>query len=470
LYLFPTGTADAPLTRPGGEDLTRNGHSVLTLVTCILASSLAFIDGSVVNVGLPAIGRSLSGDAPELQWLIGGYLLPLSALLLLGGSLGDKFGRRRMLVLGVLLFGVASAACGVAPSLPMLITTRFLQGIGAALLMPNSLAILGSTFAGKARGRAIGIWAAAGAATGAAGPVLGGWLIDAISWRMIFFINLPLVAGSIILALRYVHKDPEGDRPPLDLIGAILATVSLGALTWGLIIGTGRQGWTAPAVAGLGAGLALLAAFVAWEGGKGRDAMMPLSLFGSRSFAGLTLLTLLLYGALGGLLVLLPYVLIETGGYSSTMAGVALLPLPLIIAATSPMLGGVAGRFGARPLLVAGPLIVTAGLLLLVRVNADMAYWATVFPGLLVISAGMACAVAPLTTAVLASVDPVHTGSASGFNSAIARTGGLVATALLGSALASRGGALVENFHAALIVAALACVAAAASAALTDRT
>lgn len=445
-------------------------HPTLILVTCVLASSLAFIDGSVVNVGLPAIGQALGGGAAGLQWLVSGYLLPLSALLLLGGSLGDQFGRRRVMVLGVVLFGLASAACGLAPNLAMLVIARLVQGVAAALVMPSSLAILGATFTGQARGRAIGIWAAAGAATGAAGPVLGGWLIDAVSWRMIFAINLPIAAAAAILAIRYVPEERRNGASSLDWGGATLATFGLAAVTWGLITGAGPQGWAPDAIGAGAAGLLLLVGFVVWEGRLGANAMMPLSLFASRSFVGLTLLTLLLYGALGGLLVALPYVLIQAGGYTSTMAGAALLPLPLILAAASPVMGSVAGRTGARALLVTGPIIVAIGLLLLLRVDATGSYWTSILPALVVMSAGMACAVAPLTTAVLGSVDASHTGSASGLNSAVARTGGLIATALLGSVLASRGVALIAGFHVALVFAAGACVLAAASAAMTRRT
>jgi EmrB/QacA subfamily drug resistance transporter len=452
-----------------GREAAQHARSVLILVTCVLASSLAFVDGSAVNVGLPAIGRGLGGGAAGLQWLISGYLIPLSALLLLGGALGDRIGRRRLLIGGVLLFGLASAACGFAPDLRLLITTRFIQGVGAALLLPSSLAILGVTFEGEARGRAIGIWAAAGAATGAAGPVLAGWLIDLFSWRMIFFINLPIAAGAIAMAIRYVPKDAEGDKSPLDLFGAFLATIGLGGLTWGLIAGTGAAGWSLAAVAGLIVGIALLAGFVLWEGKKAEHAMMPLALFGSKSFIGLTLLTLLLYGALGGLMVLLPYVLIEAGGYSSAMAGAALLPLPLVLAVTSPFLGGLAGRIGSRPLLILGPFVVTIGFLLMLRVDANTQYWTVLLPSLIVISLGLACAVAPLTTAVLASADPRHTGSASGFNSAIARTGGLIATALLGGVLAARDASLIGAFHVAVTAIACASLAASASAILTDR-
>ncbi len=452
-----------------GKEAAHHARSALILVTCVLASSLAFVDGSAVNVGLPAIGRGLGGGAAGLQWLISGYLIPLSALLLLGGALGDRIGRRRLLIGGVLLFGLASAACGFAPDLRLLITARFIQGGGAALLMPSSLASLGVTFEGEARGRAIGIWAAAGAATGAAGPVLAGWLIDLFNWRMIFFINLPIAAGAIGMAIRYLPKDAEGDKSPLDLLGAFLATVGLGGLTWGLIAGTGAAGWSLVSAAGLAAGIVFLAGFVLWEGKKAERAMMPLALFGSKSFIGLTLLTLLLYGALGGLMVLLPYVLIEAGGYSSAMAGAALLPLPLVLAVTSPFLGGLAGRIGSRPLLILGPFVVTIGFLLMLRMEAKTHYWTVLLPSLIVISLGLACAVAPLTTAVLASADPRHTGSASGFNSAIARTGGLIATALLGGVLAARGASLIGAFHAAVIAIACASLAASASAILTDR-
>ena len=429
----------------------------------MLASSLAFIDGSVVNVALPAIERSQGGGTEAVQWLVAGYLLPLSALLMLGGSLGDRYGHRRVLILGVVLFAAASAACGLAPSLVVLIAARFVQGIGAALLMPSSLALLGDTFAGPARGRAIGIWASAGAAMGAAGPVLGGWLVDAVSWRMIFVINIPIAATAVVLACRYVPVDPGGKTLPLDVPGAILATAGLALLTWGLTVGAGQQGWTGPAVAAIAAGVGALAAFVAWEGHRGLAAIMPLAMFGSRSFIGLTLLTLLLYGALGGLLVLLPYVLIKTAGYSSTAAGAALLPLPIIISILSPLAGKVAGRVGPKRLLVAGPLVAAAGFLLMVRIGPDAGYWVAVLPSLAVISIGLSLAVAPLTTAVLGSVDSTHTGSASGLNSAIARTGGLIGTALLGTVLASQGLALVDAFHAAALVAACACVGAAGS-------
>ena len=445
-------------TRPG--ELT--AHPRLTLATCILASSLAFVDGSVVNVGLPALSRDLGGGASGLQWVINGYLLPLTALLLLGGALGDRIGRRRTLILGVLLFAVASVVCGMSPNLANLVAARLGQGVGAALLLPNSLAILSDTFTGEARGRAVGTWSAAGAATAAIGPVVGGWLIDGIGWRAIFLVNLPLAFGAAVLAWRYVAAERTADEGHLDVGGAILATLGLGAMTWGLIVGSGPLGFDGEALALLAAAASLLVGFVVWERRQGDRAMMPLALFSTRSFAGLTLLTLLLYGALGAMLVLLPYILMEASGYSGTAAGAALLPLPLVITIGSPVLGGLAGRIGSRPLLVAGPLVVAVGFLLLLRIGEQTPYWSTVLPGLVVAALGMACVVAPLTTAVLGSVDERHSGSASGFNSAVARAGGLVATSLIGGILAARGSALVDAFHVAVVANVVACIAACA--------
>jgi EmrB/QacA subfamily drug resistance transporter len=433
----------------------------LVLLTTILASSLAFVDGSVVNVGLPAIGRDMDGGPADLQWVVNAYLLPLSALLLLGGALGDRFGRQRLLIIGTVLFALSSVACALAPTLPWLLLARGLQGVGAALLMPNSLAILGGAFSGEARGRAIGIWASAGSITGAAGPLLGGVLIDSIGWRSIFLINIPLAAAAIWLALCVIPNGPRSAKSkPLDIAGAGLATLALGGLTWGLTMGSGKQGWTVLALAGAAAGLLLFLAFLWLENRLGDRAMMPLVLFGSRSFIGLSLLTLLLYGALGGLLVLLPYLLIQAAGYSATLAGAALLPFPLVLTVLSPVMGGVAGRFGPRWPLTIGPIIVAAGLLLMLRISAAGSYWTTILPSMLVISLGMACATAPLTTAVLTSVDARHTGFASGLNSALARAGGLIATALLGAVLIGRGAALISGFHGAAILGALACAAA----------
>jgi len=434
----------------------------LVLTTCILASSLAFVDGSVVNVGLPAIGRSLGAGAADLQWVINAYLLPLSALLLTGGALGDRLGRRSVLIFGVSLFGIGSALCAAAANLGWLLAVRVLQGTGAALLLPNSLAILGAAFAGEARGRAVGTWSAASSAGAAIGPVLGGWLIDSFGWRTIFLINVPLAAAAIAMAVGFVPKSEvgPGKAPPLDARGAVLATLALAGITWGLTLGTGRAGWSMWAVLSIIAGVVLLGGFLWNERAEKDDAMMPLALFETANFVGLTLLTLLLYGALGALLVLVPYVLIEAGSYSGTAAGAALLPFPIIMTASSRAMGGVAGRLGSRIPLSVGPMIVAIGFLLLLRVGAGTNYWNGVFPAIVVMAIGMTGAVAPLTTAVLASVDARHTGSASGLNSAVARAGGLIATALLGGVLAATGPHLFGAFHQAAIACAIACAAA----------
>jgi EmrB/QacA subfamily drug resistance transporter len=437
----------------------KSHHPNFVLATCILASSLSFVDGSVTNVALPAIGKSLGGGAADLQWVINAYLLPLSALLLLGGAAGDRYGRRRLLVGGTALFAIASILCALAPDLNLLLAGRALQGIGAAILMPNSLAILGASFSGEARGRAIGIWASMGAGMAAIGPVLGGWLIDMVGWRAIFFINMPLAAGAIALGMMFVQDSHDRDRPALDIPGGLLATAALGALTWGLTIGSGHAGWTMFAISSVVAGLLLLLAFVGIERWRGEHAMMPLAMFGSASFLGLTLLTLLLYGALGAVMVLLPYLLIQ-GGYSATQGGSALVPVAIVLALLSPLMGKLAGRMGARLPLTIGPLVVAAGFLLELRMGAPTNYWTEVLPAILVISIGMSGAVAPLTNAVLGAVSNRYTGAASGFNSAVARAGGLIATALLGSVLGAKGDSLITGFHTAVMACAIACAGA----------
>ena len=439
-------------------------HPRLILATTVLASSLAFIDGSIVNVGLPAIGKSFGADGESLAWVVNGYLLPLSALLLTGGAAGDRFGRRRMLLLGIALFAAASALCAMAPTLGWLIASRVLQGAAAAMLMPNSLAILGASFTGEARGRAIGTWAAFGAAAGAIGPLLGGWLIDLAGWRSMFLVNLPIAAAAFWLGMRYVRDQADEKRPTLDLVGAALATAGLASLTWGLTVASARGGLSASSTASVAAGAALLIVFVWTQRQRGDQAMMPLALFASSRFIGLTVFTFLLYGALGGLLVLLPYVLIKAHGYSATAAGAALLPLPLVIALTAPTMGRLAEKHGAGLLLTLGSLVVAAGFLLAMRIGAAYAYWTSTLPAMLLISLGMAGAVAPLTTAVLSSIEPRHTGVASGLNSAVARTGGLLATALLGRVLASTGAALEALFHQAMLIGAGMAIAASVSA------
>jgi EmrB/QacA subfamily drug resistance transporter len=348
------GTAAAQSAR-------RCPHQSWTLAASILASSLAFVDGSVVNVGLPAIGRSLAADAAGLQWIVNAYLLPLSALLLLGGAAGDRFGRRRLFLIGTGLFALASLLCAAAPTLPLLLAGRMLQGASAAMLMPNSLAILGAAFAGEARGRAIGTWAAAGAVAGAIGPLLGGWLIAAVGWRSIFLINLPLALAALAIAWYRVEESREANRHSLDWLGVAVATAALAAITWGLTLLSARTGSAAAGTAFAAGGLAAFLLFLRIEQKRGERAIMPLGLFGTASFTGLTLLTFFLYAALGGLFVLLPFVLMELEGYSPIEAGAALLPLPAAIGLGSRFMGALAARTGPRLPLILGPLVAAAG-------------------------------------------------------------------------------------------------------------
>ena len=427
-------------------------HPRLVLATCILASSLAFIDGSVLNVALPAIGRSFHAATAEVQWVVNAFMLPLSALLLIGGAAGDLYGRRRVMLWGIALFTAASLLCAAAPSLEIFLGGRALQGLGAAMLMPNSLAILSASFAGEARGRAVGSWAAAGAIAGALAPMLGGWLIDGVGWPAIFLINLPVAAAAILLGRLYVPESENEERPSPDWAGALLATIALGALTWGLTLWSASDRLGRAAAVALGAGTVLILAFLVVERRRGATAMVPLGLFGARAFVGLTLFTFLLYGALGGLMLLLPYTLIEAGGYAAVTAGAALLPLPIIIALGSPPMGRLAARIGPRWPLALGPLLVAAGFALALRIGVDGNYWTSVLPSILAVSAGMAIAVAPLTTAVLSSVDDHHVGTASGLNSAVSRAGGLIAIAVLGIVLSREGAALIAGFHGAAMV------------------
>jgi len=446
------------------ERSTPAEHPGLVLVTSVLASSLAFVDGSVVNVALPAIGRDLAADPNALQWTVNAFLLPLSAMLLFGGAAGDRFGRRKLLLWGTTLFAVASLVCALAPNLALLLAARFLQGVGSAMLMPNSLAIVGQTFTEEEKGRAVGIWAAASGIAGALGPVLGGWLVDLGSWRAIFLINLPIAAVAIVLALRYIPEDRTQRQDPLDVAGAALVTAGLGVATWALTVAGSPMGatWITGAMALVAS--VFLVLFVIVEIRRGNRALVPMTLFSAPAIVGLNLVTLLLYGALGALLVLVPYVLIEALGYSAAEAGAALLPLPIVMVLISPFAGSFAQRVGPRMPIAVGSIAVGLGLLLTLRVRPSVSYWTGLLPAIVVVALGLSAAVAPLTTAVLDEVEMRYTGVASGLNSAIARTGGLLATALVGFVFASHGAGLVRSFHSTMVIGAIVCGGAALSA------
>ena len=432
---------------------SRAGHAPgWTLVMSVAASSLSFIDGSILNVALPAIRASTGANAAEVQWVVNGYMLPLAALILLGGALGDHQGRRRWLVIGTALFGLASLLCALSDSLELLLAGRALQGIGAAFLLPNSLALLNGAYDGEARGRAIGVWAAAGAISAAVAPLLGGWLVEHFGWPSIFYINIPFAAVAIFVAMTNVAEVSDPGNARLDVGGATLATLGLGLATYGLTLWSETFVLTTTAAITLSSGAAFLVGFLLYERRLSDRAMVPLALFGNRCFTSLNLMTFLLYGAFGGAMLLIPFTLIEAGGYSPIEAGLSLLPLSILIGGASPIMGKLAERIGPKWPLTIGPVLVGLGLLLGTRIAASQSYWTHAFPAILVMSVGMALAVAPLTSTVLAAVDRHQTGMASGLNSALSRLGGLICVALLGAVLAAKGQALLPPFATALVV------------------
>jgi EmrB/QacA subfamily drug resistance transporter len=440
------------------------------LLATVLGSGIAFLDATVVNVALPTIGEELDAGIAGLQWVVNAYTLTLSGFLLLGGSLGDHYGRRRVFVVGVVWFAAASLLCGVAPSVEALVAARALQGIGGALLTPGSLAIIEASFRAEDRGAAIGAWSGLGGVTAAIGPFLGGWLVQAASWRWIFLINLPLAVVVVWVARRHVpeSRDPGAGRG-LDYTGAALAAAGLAGVVYALTDGP-ALGWTSPRILLAGVvGVAALVAFVLWER-RSRHPMLPLDIFASRQFTAANLVTFAVYGALGGALFLMPIQLQRVVGFSPLAAGVALIPITLVMLLLSARAGRLSARIGPRLPMTLGPLLVAAGFVLYTRIGPGASYLTDVLPGMLVFALGLTLTVAPLTATVLAAAAAEHAGIASAVNNDVARTAGLLAVAILPVAAGISGTDALDptnfnaGFHTAVLLAATLCTAGALTA------
>jgi EmrB/QacA subfamily drug resistance transporter len=470
---MPGTPAAAAASPPGLRMSSARGRWVVAAT--VLGSGITALDATVVGIALPAIGRDFHAGVTALQWVVDAYTLTLAGLLLLGGTLGDSFGRRKMFVVGTVWFAVASLLCGLAPNAGMLIAARALQGVGGALLTPGSLAILQASFAQDDRSAAIGAWSGLGGVATAVGPFLGGWLISAVSWRLIFFINLPVAALVVAISSRHVPETrAPGPVPKLDVRGAASISGALAGITYGLI-GASSYGWgSVPVLVPLAAGALLLVLFI-WAEARQVTPMLPLPVFASRQFSAANAVTFVVYAALSGLLFLVPVVLQIVHGYSPLESGTALLPVTFIMLLLSARSGALAARIGPRLQMSAGPVIVGASFLLFTRISGSGSYFSAVLPAALVFGLGIATMVAPLTATALAAAPAEHAGVASAVSNDVARAAGLIAVAVL-PALAGISGqsylhpaALAHGFRTAAIMAAVFCAAGGALAAVTIR-
>jgi EmrB/QacA subfamily drug resistance transporter len=443
---------------PGLVYKSRSGRWVIA--GTVLGSGIAAIDATVVGIALPAIGKDFHATVASLQWVVDGYTLSLAGLLLLGGGLGDRYGRRKVFMIGTVWFAIASLACGVAPTEWFLIGARVLQGAGAALLTPGSLAILQASFSPDDRPKAIGAWSGLGGVATAVGPFLGGWLISAVSWRLVFFINLPVAVAVIAIAARHIPESRSpGPRHRLDVTGAVMISLALAAITFSLIAAS-DSGWASPRVlTTLLVGVVLFAAFCITEARSPR-ALVPLSVFKSRQFSAANAVTFVVYGALGGALFLVPVVLQEVCGYSPLEAGVALLPITVLMLTLSARSAALAARIGPRLQMTVGPLMIAVGMTLFTRVNSTGDYLTQVLPALLVFGLGLAINVAPLTATALSAAPAELSGVASAVNNDVARVASLIAVAVLPGLAGISGdsyvhpASLLHGFHTAMLIAA----------------
>ena len=465
--------APAAASPPGLRMSTAHGRWVVTAT--VLGSGMAALDATVVGIALPTIGRDFHTGVTALQWVVDAYTLTLAGLLLLGGTLGDSFGRRKMFVIGTVWFAVASLLCGLAPNVAVLIAARALQGVGGALLTPGSLAILQASFAKEDRSAAIGAWSGLGGIATAAGPFLGGYLIGAVSWRLVFFINLPLAVAVLAITRKHVPETRSpGPVPKLDVKGAVCISGSLAGLTYGLIAAS-SDGWgSAPVLVSLAVGVLLGGLFILAEA-KEAQPMLPLGVFASRQFSAANAVTFVVYAALGGVLFLVPTVLQVVRGYTPLQAGTSLLPVTVIMLVLSSRSGALAARIGPRLQMSAGPVVLAASLVLFTRIGGAGDYLSAVLPAVLLFGFGVAIIVAPLTSTALGAAPADHAGVASAVNNDVARAAGLIAVAVL-PALAGITGqsylhpaALAHGFKTAALMAAVFCAAGGVLAAATIR-